>query len=118
MLNCCDINKYYKLNGFLRYCVMLNCFGINKYDKLHGFMMYGIMWVVGRDSCENGYSFQFSNVGSSDVVIIIIIWCNVIEANTEFTDVTKPTCDSLLQNQFYLITKLTTISQTRCGTFY
>ena len=41
--------------------MMLNCFGI---DKLHGFMMHSVMLVVDRISCENDYSFQFSNVGS------------------------------------------------------
>jgi len=51
--------------------IMLNCFGIDKYDKLHGFMMYGVMWVVGPVSRENDYSFQFSNVGSYDVIVWI-----------------------------------------------
>jgi len=38
---------------------MLNNFGI---DKLHGFMMHSVMLAIGRISCENDYSFQFSNV--------------------------------------------------------
>ena len=41
--------------------MMLNCFGI---DKLHGFMMHSVMLAIGHISCENYYSFQFSNVGS------------------------------------------------------
>ena len=45
--------------------MMLDCFAI---DKLHGFMMHGVMLAVGRISCENNNSFQFSNVGSYALV--------------------------------------------------
>ena len=40
--------------------MMLNYISI---DKLHGFMMHSVILAIGCISCQNDYSFQFSNVG-------------------------------------------------------